>query len=821
MARTAEELQRIAAQEKTLADHLPLSSEIAPGVAKLKGNNGYLSTFEVEGVDFDTCGPEQINLYSQQLHQFLVSLSGGAYALWTHKLHMQVREQLQDQFSNDFSRKLAGQYRQRLEQSRLMRTALYVTVIYRPNELNPIKHMGFNSLKELAAMEREAIEVLGDVTARIATSLRKFKPRRLERFQKGEREFSELLAFLGFLINGYWQDYPVTNYRLGGYLSNTRITAGNRSGVLQLTMPQRTRYVSCLELKEYPSSVTPLSLSKLLYTEQEFIETQSFSILHDRTAIDRLRRQRGQLNAGGEASETEIAEFDVSMEEVKAGSLVVGEYHYSIAVFSDTLDAIKKDRAEVIADLEAAYFRAEVQTTIPEAAWFFQTPGNWKYRTREALLTSWNFACLCPMHNFMSGKKTGNPWGEAVCIFDSPSGQPYFFSFHCSPEGHDSTDDKLPGNTSLFGATGVGKTTFQMFVLAHLDKFGARVMVLDMDRSNEIAIRRMRGTYRSFLRGEPTGINPFQWPDSLETRAFCRALVIQCVTNGTERLPADDESRITTAVETVFNMRPETRRLAMVSQVLPNTERNSLQARLARWVNDGDLAWVLDNPTDTLDLGQARMFGYDYSEFIDDQQICAVFTMCLLRIFEDLIDGTPIALVMEEFWKPLQNPVFAGFVQDKLKTIRKENGLVLTTTQQPDDVLQAPLAKTVVQQNVTAIFLPNPKAYKADYVDGFKLTEQEFDLVRSLPPHSRAFLVKQDGKSAIARLDLTGMQDVIAFLSGDRETVEILDGIRAEVGDDPDDWETPFLEAVTAKRQGKKAANRAPTPPQLHLTETR
>lgn len=815
MARSPEKLRNIANAEKCLGDFVPFSSEIAPGVIKLKGGNGYLTTFEIEGVPFETSSEETVDEYNLNLHQFLTSLSGGAFAIWTHKIRMQVQEQLQDEFTNDFSQKLARQYNERLSKTKLMRTTLFMTVVYRPGEMATFKNLQFGSLEQMVALEREAIDVLSDVSARIDSSLRKYKPRRLMRYKKEGREYSEFLSFLHLLTNGFWKELPVTHRRIHDYLCSTRITAGDRSGIIQLTLPDRIRYVSALEIKEYPEYVNPLALSKTLYLDQQFIETQSFSILANRPALTRLRRQRGQLTAGDESSASEVQEFEQLFNSVNSGQLMIGEYHYSIAVFSDALDekGIKRDRSEVASALEAGGFKSEVQTVLPEASWFFQLPGNWKYRTREAWITSQNFVSLAPLHNFMAGKKLGNPWGEALCIFDSPSGQPFFFNFHCSPEDHDSTDDKLPANACLFGKTGVGKTTLEMYLMAQLNKYGCRVFLLDRDRSADITVRRMGGTYKTFGRGTPTGINPFQWDDNPRTRAFCRQLVTQCMTSsGAADLTTDEQNRLSHAIDAVFGARIETRRLGLLSQHLPNVDRNSLQARLARWIGDGDLAWVLDNPQDTLNFAGSEIWGFDYTDFIKDTQICPVFTMCLLHLFKDLMDGRPIALFMEEFWALLGNPVFKNFVQDELKTIRKASGFVLMTTQQPDDVLSTDLAKTAVQQHVTGIFLPNPKANYNDYVNGFGLSAAEYELVRLLPVDSRAALIKQEDKSAIVRFDLTGMNDVIALLSGDKETVEMLDEIRISVGEAPQAWEPLFLEAVHQKRQGRKRINLPKTP---------
>jgi type IV secretion system protein VirB4 len=126
------------------------------------------------------------------------------------------------------------------------------------------------------------------------------------------------------------------------------------------------------------------------------------------------------------------------------------------------------------------------------------------------------------------------------------------------------------------------------------------------------------------------------------------------------------------------------------------------------------------------------------------------------------------------------------------------------TTQQPDDVLDHELAKTAVQQSVTGIYLPNPNAIKKDYVEGFKVTPQEFDIIRSLPAASRAFLVKQDGKSAVVRFDLGGLDDVITILSGSQDNIELLDEIRRSVGDAPEAWVPLLIEKVNERRDARR-----------------
>jgi type IV secretion system protein VirB4 len=67
------------------------------------------------------------------------------------------------------------------------------------------------------------------------------------------------------------------------------------------------------------------------------------------------------------------------------------------------------------------------------------------------------------------------------------------------------------------------------------------------------------------------------------------------------------------------------------------------------------------------------------------------------------------------------------------------------------------------------------------------------------------FLVKQDSNAVITRISLAGMDDIISILSGRVETVDLLDKIRAKVGDDPSAWLPIFLDTLHQEKLKKKS----------------
>ena len=111
------------------------------------------------------------------------------------------------------------------------------------------------------------------------------------------------------------------------------------------------------------------------------------------------------------------------------------------------------------------------------------------------------------------------------------------------------------------------------------------------------------------------------------------------------------------------------------------------------------------------------------------------------------------------------------------KTIRKQNGLGVFATQSPEDALRSDISAALIEQTATMILLPNPTADREDYMEGLKLTESEFQVVKNLDERSRCFLVKQGHASAVCQLNLRGMDNELAVISASTDNIEIMDKI--------------------------------------------
>jgi type IV secretion system protein VirB4 len=520
-----------------------------------------------------------------------------------------------------------------------------------------------------------------------------------------------------------------------------------------------------------------------------------------------LELQRDQLIASDDVVETQIAAMDVALDELGDGQFCMGEYHYSLVVFGDDVaDAGRRAARAAGAIGESTSLQMSPIDLVADAAWFAQMPGNWRWRPRDAKLSSRAFAALSSAHNFPRGKRDGNPWGEALVLLRTPSGQPFYLNLHSSPPDEDSADKKMPGNTLIIGSTGVGKTTLEMFLLALTRKWSPtpQLVLFDLDRGCEIAIRALGGRYFVLEAGKPTGCNPLQHPPTPRRIQFWEQLVRACIgTPGLPLLPADERA-IAEAVRAVAMMPRSLRRFSTLRQNLPKSGDNSLHARLGRWCAGGALGWVFDEADDRLtDLGTSSVIGFDTTEFLDLPEVRTPVMLYLLQLMDELVDGRRLIYVISEFWKALDHELFSDFAKQKQKTIRKQNGLGIFDTQSPSDVLQHPIGRTMVEQSVTKIFLANSDAVREEYVDGFGLTDAEFDVVRSLGAQgARRFLVKQGHSSAVCELDLAGLEEFVTVLSATTDNVALLDGIRERVGDAPAAW-LPILTREVQDRRSR------------------
>ena len=162
----------------------------------------------------------------------------------------------------------------------------------------------------------------------------------------------------------------------------------------------------------------------------------------------------------------------------------------------------------------------------------------------------------------------------------------------------------------------------------------------------------------------------------------------------------------------------------------------------------------------------------------------------LIKIFHKInlsLDGWPTMMVLDEAWALIDNPIFAPRIRDWLKVLRKLNAFVIFATQSVEDATKSSISDTLVQQTATQIFLPNLKATDV-YKSCFMLSNREYQIIKTTDPSTRYFLIKQGLDAVVARVNLSGMDNIINVLSGKTENILLVHKLIEEHGAQPENW---------------------------------
>jgi type IV secretion system protein VirB4 len=781
---------RMKAREIDPNVHLPYVRHVTETVVSLS-TRALMTTIRLDGIAFETADVRDLNDLHGKLNLTLRNLADDRLALWAHLIRRRDASYPDGVFFSAFARDLDAGYREALRGAQLFRNELYLTIVVHPGRDRAEAAAGFISRLNQARgrggeVEAAALKRLDDAARDISAALDRYGPKKLGLVEHDGMLFSEPMRLLHLLASS--EDFPTAlpQGRIGSAIYTNRVIFGREA--IEVRAAGGSLYAGMFGLKDYPASTKPGMLNGLLSVPFEFVLSQSFAFLSKADAKTVLTRKQNQLVSTQDVAASQIDDLTDALDDLESNRFVMGEHHLSLLVRAENPKVLLETMAQarrVLAEAGAVVAREDLGL---EAAYWAQMPGLFNHRARSGAITSRNFAALSPFHSHPTGQANENHWGPSAAMLKTASGSPYHFSFHAGDLG----------NTFICGPSGSGKTVLQNFLLAEAERFGCQRVMFDKDRGAEIFVRASGGTYLTLKNGATTGCAPLKALELTPANlAFLGELVRKLVTVEGRALSVVDEERIDSSLEAMRALSREERSLSALRAFLGQQDREGIGARLERWCNGSALGWVLDADEDAIAL-DADFIGFDMTDVLEHPVVRTPLMMVLFHRVEQLIDGRRIIIDIDEFWKALGDDAFRALANDKLKTIRKQNGVMVFGTQSPRDALASPIAHTIVEQCPTQIFMPNPRGTRSDYVDGFHLTETEFRLIKEeLSAESRRFLVKQNGQSVVAELDLGSMNEALAVLSGRTETVELLDRIRAEVGDNPE----AFLPRFHAERR--------------------
>ena len=315
------------------------------------------------------------------------------------------------------------------------------------------------------------------------------------------------------------------------------------------------------------------------------------------------------------------------------------------------------------------------------------------------------------------------------------------------------------------GPTGSGKSVVQNQTIALEQKYGSFTFIFDIGNSYESVVELYGGKVDKVGKDGPR-VNPFALEPTADNIRFLHGFVKLLLTNSGAELSPEDDDTVHKAVQDVYHLAPENRRLSTLFLPL------HLQRYLAKWTGTGVYAAVFDNVEDSLALGRLQCFDFQGVNNKQYADLIEPLMLWLLRRIDDVLYdpvnlGVPKHIVIEELFSLMKNKHLLGAALASIKTVRKNLGGVTLIGQSAMDL--GDNADSIVNSCTSFLFLPDATFNREHYRGLFSFTDHQIELFESLQPRE-ALYIRRDGITKVVRLNLDA-RSYAAFSTKPRDRV--------------------------------------------------
>ena len=301
----------------------------------------------------------------------------------------------------------------------------------------------------------------------------------------------------------------------------------------------------------------------------------------------------------------------------------------------------------------------------------------------------------------------------------------------------------------ILGPTGTGKSVHGNQLVALEQKYGGFSYIFDIGGSYESVVELYGGRVDRVGKDGPR-VNPFALEPTESNLKFLYTFIRLLLANGGAELEPEDDDVIHKAVQDMYLLDRENRRLSNL--YLPK----KLDRYLSKWVRDGVYHAIFDNVDDGLSLSRVQCFDFagvnneQYADLIEPLMV-----WLLRRINDVLYDpanlGVPKHILIEELFSSMKNRQLLEGALSSIKTVRKNLGGVTLIGQSAEDLGEN--ADSIVNSCSSFLFLKDPTFNRKRYAELFRMNEQQLALFESLQDRE-ALYIRRDGLTKVVILNL-------------------------------------------------------------------
>ncbi len=417
-----------------------------------------------------------------------------------------------------------------------------------------------------------------------------------------------------------------------------------------------------------------------------------------------------------------------------------GEYSFRLLLAANSAEQLR----DVVPAVHRIFVDARAQV-IEEtlgnlSAFYAMFPGNHKFNVFPLWLSEDHHARLSSVFApHLGHPRSEDLDAEYLNIFETRTRTPFFQDVYV-----DGVRVML-----IIGPTGTGKSVHGNQIIALEQKYGGFSYVFDIGASYESVVELYGGRVDRIGKDGPR-VNPFALEPTENNIKFLYSFIKLLLTNGGAELEPEDDDVIHKAVQDMYLLDPENRRLSNL--FLPR----KLDRYLSKWVGRGIYSAIFDNAEDSLSLSRLQCFDFQgvnneqYADLIEP-----VMVWLLRRINDVLYNpanlGVPKHILIEEIFSSMKNRQLLEGALASIKTVRKNLGGVTMIGQSAEDL--GANAGSIVNSCTSFLFLKDATFNRKRYAELFKMNEQQLALFESLQDREGLYM-RRDGLTKVVRLNL-------------------------------------------------------------------
>lgn len=725
---------------------VPVSRFVGPSFFALKGG-GYGCMFSLDGVDEESLTDQELESRVRSLEGALRCLPEGASLYQYVRVLSGYELPRQEAYSSDATEGFVDDRLSFLRKTaRFRRIDLHWCLTFEPEKANP-----FDRNPKTHAQDTSRLLATLEKTARILEShLGPSLGLALLGKEKAFQFFSYLFNLEAWAADDHLRsddgvDRQIVKSPVSWHQDHLRVGK---------------RHVQMFSLQTTPEASRPCLFSELLNLDCDSILCSTWrpkSTTAARKEIDQQEkfisffkvgvmsrvmsgRDSASLDTTAGAKAANLNVDDLSAVIRNLDKKAQGLYTLSLLCAADTAEQLHAAAPAVHRAFVDARAQVVAETLGNLSGFYAMLPGNQKFNVFQMWLGEDHHARLSSIF----APHVGHPYSEDLDaeylnIFETRTGTPYF------------QDAYVNGVRVMLiiGPTGTGKSVHGNLIVSHEQKYNGFTYIFDIGGSYESVVELYGGKVDRVGKNGPR-VNPFALEPTESNIKFLYSFVKLLLTNGGAELAPEDDDVIFKAVQDIYLLDPENRRLS--SLFLPR----HLQRYLSKWVGSGIYSAVFDNIRDELSLARLQCFDFQGVNNKQYADLIEPLMVWLLRRIDDVVYdpsnlGVPKHVLIEEIFSSMKNKQLLDAALASIKTVRKNLGGVTLIGQSAADLGEN--AETIVNSCTSFLFLRDATFNRAHYAELFKMTDQQLDLFESLRERE-ALYMRRDGFTKVVTLNL-------------------------------------------------------------------